>query len=77
MPRKHKHVFHEWTEWMPVDQATMHYEEEGRNLPVPPWMAVRVKSHAGEYPDIETARFFAWEPEYGPYSLQFFKVRLH
>ena len=72
--------FQEWTDWIEIDHDEMAEDgwvEEGRYLPVPPWMQVMVKSGAGEYPDIETARFFSWEPIHGPFSLLYYKVRLH
>ena len=67
----------EWTGWIKVNQEELEWVEEGRRLPVPPYVDVMVKSSAGEYPDVETARFFSWEAEFGQYSLMYYKMRLH
>jgi len=74
---RYKHKPGEWTQWLPVVQDELTYREEDRGLPVPPYMQVIVRSEAGEYPDIEPARYFAWECEYNEYSLTHYKVRLH
>ena len=67
----------EWTDWIPVNDEELDYPCGDRFLPVPAWMEVKVKSAAGEYPDIKEASYFYWEGTYGELTLTWYKVRLH
>ena len=68
-------VLDKWTSWMPVDRDDFIFSEEGREMPVPPWMNVRVMSALGEHEEVEAAREFEWDDQ-GEYTLIFYRVTL-
>lgn len=65
-----------WTGWMPVDPTEFEFSEDGRTMPVPPWMEVRVLSVLGEHDTAEQARCFDWDDNHGVYNLMFYRVTL-